>query len=383
MLGENTQRMKKGAFSMAIEKMDIAKIDTNFAKTAITETDIVWRKAHDSAFDLRGVFYDEEAGCYYRMKREIADQVSPGVKVLSRCTVGGRIRFKTNSPYITVRVKSVKLNMSWNYSLFARCGLCVYVNGVYDGYFRAGFDQWENAADDVMYYDGIYYTREKGVYDVEIYMPNYSEKLFDVEIGLKEGCELLPARPYTYNDKPVVFYGTSLTQGACVSRAGNDYTCVVSRMCDTDFINLGFSGNGRGEPLMADYLADLDPSIYVLDYDGNVRSVEELIASHMPMCRKIRAKHPTTPIILITIEALERSAEKMQMHEKREVIYNNYLTLKAEGDENIYFVDGRTLLGDEDVEAGFADLLHPNDLGYYRIAKSLKPLLLEILQKTK
>ena len=134
---------------------------------------------------------------------------------------------------------------------------------------------------------------------------------------------------------------------------------------------------------MADYLADLDPSIYVLDYDGNVRSVEELIASHMPMCRKIRAKHPTTPIILITIEALERSAEKMQMHEKREVIYNNYLTLKAEGDENIYFIDGRTLLGDEDVEAGFADLLHPNDLGYYRIAKSLKPLLLEILQKTK
>ena len=368
---------------MAIEKMDIAKIDTNFGKTAIQETDIVWRKATDSAFDLRGVFYDEEAGCFYRMKREIADQVSPGVKVLSRCTVGGRIRFRTDSPYITVRVKSVKLNMSWNYSLFARCGLCVYVNGVYDGYFRAGFDQWQNAEDDLMCYDGIYYTREKGVYDVEIYMPNYSEKIYDIEVGLKEGCELLPAKPYTYDEKPVVFYGTSLTQGACVSRAGNDYTCVVSRMCDTDFINLGFSGNGRGEPIMADYLADLDPSIYVLDYDGNVRSVEELIASHMPMCRKIRAKHPTTPIILITIEALERSAEKMQMHEKREVIYNNYLTLKAEGDENIYFIDGRTLLGDEDVEAGFADLLHPNDLGYYRIAKSLKPLLLEILQKTK
>ena len=368
---------------MAIEKMDIAKIDTNFGKTAIKETDIVWRKATDSAFDLRGVFYDEEAGCFYRMKREIADQISPGVKVLSRCTVGGRIRFRTNSPYITVRVKSVKLNMSWNYSLFARCGLCVYVNGVYDGYFRAGFDQWENAEEDIMCYDGIYYTREKGVYDVEIYMPNYSEKIYDIEVGLKEGCELLPAKPYTYNDKPVIFYGTSLTQGACVSRAGNDYTCVVSRMCDTDFINLGFSGNGRGEPIMADYLADLDPSIYVLDYDGNVRSVEALIESHMPMCRKIRAKHPTTPIILITMEALDIHDDKMQTSAKREVIYNNYLTLKAEGDENIYFVDGRTLLGDEDREAGFADLLHPNDLGYYRIAKSLKPLLLELLQKTK
>ena len=367
---------------MSVEKMNINQIDKNFAKKEIAETDIIWRKATDPAFDLRGVFYDEEAGCYYRMKREIADQVSPGVKVLARCTVGGRIRFRTNSPYITVRVKSVKLNMSWNYSLFARCGLCVYVNGVFDGFFRADFNQWENAQDDIMYYDGIYYTKEKGVYDVDIYMPNYSEKIYNVEIGLKEGCEIYPARPYTYNDKPVVFYGTSMTQGACVSRAGNDYISLLCRWCDTDFINLGFSGNGRGEPIMADYLADLDASIFVLDYDGNVRSVEDLLASHMPMYRKIRAKHPLTPIVLITMPALNGNTH-MFVKEKRELIYNNYLTMKAEGDENVYFVDGKTLLGDEDVETCFTDLLHPNDLGYYRIGKSLQPLFTEILKKTK
>lgn len=367
---------------MAIEKMDITKIDVNFAKTKNTETDVIWRKATDSAFDLRGVFYDEEAGCFYRMKKEIADKVSTGVSVLSRCTVGGRIRFRTNSPYITARVKSVKLNMSWNYSLFARCGLCVYVNGVYDGYFRAGFNQWENAENDIMCYDGIYYTREKGVYDVEIYMPNYSEKIYDVEIGLKDGAQMYPAKPYTYNDKPVVFYGTSMTQGACVSRAGNDYISLLCRWCDTDFINLGFSGNGKGEPIMADYLADLDPSIFVLDYDGNVRTVEDLEKSHMPMYRKIRAKHPTTPIVLITLPALDSNAH-MFVQQKRDLIYNNYLTMKAEGDENVYFVDGKTLLGEEDVEAGFTDLLHPNDLGYYRIGKSLQPLFTEILAKTK
>ena len=364
-----------------VEKMDIQQIDKNFAKREITETDIVWRKATDSAFDLRGVFYDEDAGCYYRMKREIADQVSPGVKVLARCTVGGRIRFRTNSPYITARVKSVKLNMSWNYSLFARCGLCVYVNGVYDGYFRAGFKQWEDAEDDIMYYDGIYYTRETGMYDVEIYMPNYSEKIFEVEIGLKEGCNLQPAKPYTY-DKPVVVYGTSMTQGACVSRAGNDYVSILCRSCDSDFINLGFSGNGKGEPIVADYLADLDPSVYILDFDGNVRTVEDLEKAHMPMYRKIRAKHPTTPIILITMPAMP-CITHMSVKEKRELIYKNYLTMKAEGDENVYYVDGRTLLGEEDVDACFTDLLHPNDLGYYRIAKSLQPLLSEILKKTK
>lgn len=365
---------------MKTEKMDIKEIDKNFAKVEITESDIIWRKAHDSAFDLRGVFYDEEAGCYYRMKREIADQVSPGVKVLARCTVGGRIRFRTNSPYITARVKSLKLNMSWNYSLFARCGLCVYVDGVYDGYIRADFKEWQNAEDDVMYYDGVYHARKTGVYDVEIYMPNYSETIYDVEIGLKDGCELLPAKPYKY-DKPVVIYGTSLTQGACVSRAGNDYTSVVSRMCDTDFINLGFSGNGRGEPIMADYLADLDASVFILDFDGNVRTEEDLIAAHMPMYRKIRAKHPTTPIIMITCEAMGAFAEKSAA--KKEIVYQNYLTAKAEGDENLYFIDGTTMYGEEDVDACFSDLLHPNDMGYYRIAKSLKPILLDALEKSK
>ena len=76
-----------------VTKMDITKIDKNFEQAKITETDVVWRKATDPAFDLRGVFYDENAGCYYRMPKDIADQVSPGVKVLARCTVGGRIRF--------------------------------------------------------------------------------------------------------------------------------------------------------------------------------------------------------------------------------------------------------------------------------------------------
>ena len=212
-------------------------------------------------------------------------------------------------------------------------------------------------------------------------MPNYSEKIYDVEIGLKESCKIYPAKPYTY-DKPVVFYGTSITQGACVSRAGNDYISLLCRYCDTDFVNLGFSGNGKGEPIMADYLADLNPSVFVLDYDGNVHTVEDLEKSHMPMYRKIRAKHPTTPIVLITMPALPSNTH-MFVQEKRDLIYNNYLTMKAEGDENVYFVDGRTLLGDDDMEAGFTDLLHPNDLGYYRIAKSLQPLFTEILKQTK
>lgn len=366
---------------MANEKMDITKLDPNFAKAKISETDIVWRKATDKAFDLRGVFFDEQAGCYYRMKREIADQVSTGVSVLSRCTVGGRVRFRTDSPYITARVKSVKLNMSWNYSLFARCGLCIYVNGVYDGNIHAEFKQWENADDDIMYYDGIYYTKEKDVYDVEIYMPNYSEKIYDVEIGVKENSNIYPAKPYKFNDKPVVFYGNSITQGGCVSRAGNDYISAVCRWLDTDFVNLGFSGNGKGEPIMAEYLASLQASVFVLDYDYNAPDLEHLRKTHMPLYRTIRQKHPQTPIIFLTAPIYYRYPELLQP--RRDLIYSNYLTAKQEGDENVYFIDGKTMIGEEHFDACVTDLVHPNDLGYYRMAKTLFPVLLHALETSK
>ena len=132
---------------------------------------------------------------------------------------------------------------------------------------------------------------------------------------------------------------------------------------------------------MADYLASLDASVFILDFDGNVRTEEDLIAAHMPMYRKIRAKHPTTPIIMITCEAMGAFAEKSAA--KKEIVYQNYLTAKAEGDENLYFIDGTTMYGEEDIDACFSDLLHPNDMGYYRIAKSLKPILLDALEKSK
>ena len=365
----------------AVEKMDINKVDPNFAKREITETDIDWKKATDKAFELRGVFYDEEAGCFYRMKKEIADQVSPGVSVLSRCMIGGRVRFKTNSPYITVRVKSIKLNMSWNYSLFARCGLCIYVNGVYEGQIHAEFKQWENADDDIMYYDGIYYSQKRSLYEVEIYLPNYSEKIFDIEIGTKPGAEILPPRPYKYNDKPVVFYGSSITQGACASRAGTDYTSVLCRWLDTDFINLGFSGNGKAEPIMAEYLANLDPSVYFLDYDYNAPNVEYLKKTHMPLYRTIRAKHPTTPIIFVSAPIYYRNPKLTKP--RREVIYQNYLAAKAEGDENVWFIDGKKMLPKKIFDSCVTDLVHPNDLGYHTMAKYAMPTLLEALEKDK
>ena len=54
--------------------------------------------------------------------------------------------------------------------------------------------------------------------------------------------------------KPVVFYGTSITQGGCASRSGMSYQAILGRQLNLDFVNLGFSGNGKGEPVVAAWL---------------------------------------------------------------------------------------------------------------------------------
>ena len=67
---------------------------------------------------------------------------------------------------------------------------------------------------------------------------------------MDEGAVIKPARPFALS-KPVVFYGTSITQGGCASRPGMSYTAIVGRKLNLDFVNQGFSGNGLGEPEVA------------------------------------------------------------------------------------------------------------------------------------
>src|SRR5437660_1058190 len=69
--------------------------------------------------------------------------------------------------------------------------------------------------------------------------------------------------------KPVVFYGTSITQGGCASRPGMSYQAIVGRQLNLDFVNLGFSGNGKGEPAVADMVAEIDASAFVVDFSQN------------------------------------------------------------------------------------------------------------------
>ena len=80
-----------------------------------------------------------------------------------------------------------------------------------------------------------------GAYHVNLPLYNGTKSL---EIGVPKDASFTPIPPRTI--KPILFYGTSITQGGCASRSGMSYQAILGRILNIDFVNLGFSGNGVG-----------------------------------------------------------------------------------------------------------------------------------------
>lgn len=355
--------------------MDIAQIDKNFALNAIQEKDVVWKNALDRPFSLHGVSYDEIAERYARMPDEIASQVSDGVRGLSTHTAGGRIRFITDSPYVAVKAVVPSGCVMSHMPINGSHGFSLYQNGKYVFRFSNVATNIVNTGNPLSAVEGIYFSPHNGGKEYELYFPLYNgvKHLF---IGTKEGYSIQDPAPYPCAKK-AVFYGSSITQGGCASHAGNDYESHLSRWLGFDFINLGFSGNGKAEPIMCDYLADMHADVYVLDYDHNAPSVAHLQATHLPLYETIRKKNPNAPIVFISRPDWDKDPN---CPARRQVIQNTYETAKARGDKKVWFIDGETLFGTDDRDACTVDNCHPNDLGFYRMAQTIRPVLAETLK---
>lgn len=343
--------------------MDIQRIDPNFqTKVVIDKTGYRFYDARE--LSLHGVFYDGE--CYRRMPKDVAEGANDGVRALSKNTSGGRVRFVTNSKRIAISA--------------AMPSICRMAHMAYSGIH--GFDMYADTGDGPRYaatflprtdIEGGYESEKKFDTDEErlitINMPLYNQ-LTALAIGIDEGAYIKPAPDYTYK-KPIVFYGSSITQGGCASRPGMSYAAILSRKLDADIINLGFSGSGRGESCVAEYIASLDMSAFVLDYDHNAPTAEHLERTHKPFFDIIRAAHPELPIIMTS-----RPKERLSEGEirRREIIRKTYLDAKAAGDRNVYFIAGEELVAGLDGE-GTVDNTHPTDLGFSSMASALYPIL--------
>lgn len=350
--------------------MKIEKIDKNFSTAGEVGGGVEWYDVKSAPFKTYGVCFDEEAGLYTRMPFEVAQRVSAGVGALCRHTCGGRIRFGTDSPFVAVKMTLDGVTRFPHMPLSGTSGVALY------GEFSDKSSRFLGSVIPPYETDGIYegslnvcvYGRPVGF---TLYLPLYNG-VKDVRIGLAEGSALFAGLDYDCK-KPVVFYGSSITQGGCASRPGADYVSVLSRILNIDVVNLGFSGSARGEKTMAEYLAALDCSVFVMDYDHNAPSAAELEKTHNAFFRIFRAAKPETPVVFISRPdckcGLGEAAARFS------VIESTYLQDKRGGDKNVYIIDGRSLFAGRDGDGCTVDGTHPTDLGFMRMAEKIAPVL--------
>lgn len=365
--------------------MKISDIDKNLKiSDGVAPESAVWFDAKAEPFKLFGIFYEEETSQYTRMPKKVYDTVSQGVALLAPYTAGGRLKFKTNSPFIGIKAVMKNVEMMGHMTLACESGFDLYAKGA-DGYdcychtfmppigMKEGYSSIYKA--DKMVNDcHINYTEE--VLEYTINFPLY-DGVQELYIALDKDAVLLEADDYR-DIKPMVFYGSSITQGGCTSRPGNAYPAMITRMFNIDHINLGFSGNCKGESTMADYLASLDMSVFICDYDHNAPTAEHLKVTLADIYAKVRKNYPTLPYIFVS--ATDAKLFPAAFNHRKEVIFEAYQNALALGDKNVYFIDGSKLFDGDGWDSCTVDGCHPNDLGFFRMAQGISKVIKEALK---
>ncbi|MEX1029349.1 MAG: SGNH/GDSL hydrolase family protein [Paenibacillaceae bacterium] len=363
------------------QQIDAIKLDRNMTIEQTQDDSLVWLSPLESPFHIAGFPWFKQEKKYRRLPSSPANPLPSAVDTLANCTAGGQIRFRTNSSILSIRVKLTGPANMYHMTVTGQCGFDCYLGDPGEQYFLSTtrFDHTQTE-----YEAQLYDWKMKREFGVTLNFPLY-QGVEEVWIGVDADAKIY-ATPAYVSDKPVVIYGTSITQGGCATRPGMAYPNILSRSIPLEFVNLGFSGNGKGEAEVARTIAGIERlSLFVLDYEANSGSVEDITATLPPFIRIIRERHSEVPILVISNirYAGDRFYPAMQqLHEgRRKVQRDTVERLRSEGDAHLHFLDGFKLLGEDNVSECTVDGSHPTDLGFLRIAHSLEPIFRELLKE--
>ena len=317
------------------------------------------------------------------MPSDVAANVSKNVDALHLCTAGGRVRFATDSPYIAIKAIMPKICHFSHMPLTGSSGFDLYVDspdGTESIYARTFVPPYRMEDG---YESKINFT-DKGMHYITINMPLYNE-VSELYIGVADGSVVKEGAPYR-DFAPIVYYGSSITQGGCASRPGNAYQAMVTRALNIDHVNLGFSSGAHGEENMMRYMAGLDMSAFVSDFDHNATN-KELADTHKKLYDVIRETYPDIPYIMLSRPDFHRILPawggRDQSTQRRHVILDTYHYAVDKGDENVYFIDGESLFRGQFEDCCTVDGCHPNDLGFSYMADAVTCVLKRCLRDGK
>ena len=360
---------------------DVEKFDPRMAlEKAVVDTNGV--KWIDGRYlPLEGKYFKDVDEFYDRLPSGVTTNVNGGVRSMKHHTSGMLFRFRTDSKSLVFHWVPYNSNLAMGH---------MPATGV------SGIDVYRQLPDGRWFYvkTGRIGDAKGGTLTLSwkpgdaclVNLPLYNGiKSFKLGIDKNAKVEALGPRKSGI-DKPVVFYGTSITHGGCCSRPGLGFVNIVGRQLDVPVCGLGFSGSGRMEFEMVDHLARIDASCYILDCLWNMNrpnpnasaAYQDMYAAgfdekdpisvvrfrYEPFIRALRAKRPNVPIIM---------AEQCDVYcngpsTKDKFVRSLYEKLIAEGWTNlVYLPKDEMYSGDGE---GTVDGCHPNDLGMMTMAKA-------------
>lgn len=339
-----------------------------------SHADVRWRDASEWGVEGRG--WDTTIRYYDRLPGRAEGLVREPVWNLSRHSAGMRVGFETDAADIHVRYKLLSDRLAMPHMpATGVSGVDLYAEDA------QGQERWVNVTRpnaqemEVAIAEGL----APGMRRYAMYLPLYNG-VEQLEIGVDASATFQPIAPRSKN--AIVFYGTSIMHGACASRPGMAIPAILGRRLELPVINLGFSGNGRMEPEMADLISELDPQAFVVDCVPNMNA-EMINERAIPLVRRLIAAHPGTPVLLVEDRAFSSTPffpRRGAAHRSnRRALRDAYDLLRDEMPNNIFYLAGDELMGSDG--EGATDGSHPSDLGMMRYADAYEPALRTMLGK--
>ncbi|NLZ59715.1 MAG: hypothetical protein GX901_03535 [Lentisphaerae bacterium] len=353
--------------------MRIEEIDKNFVPASIGDLQLHYLEVGAGSLMPRGLAWYEQDKQFCRLPQAALSSLSEGVQGLAWHTAGAQLRFKSDCLHLALQVELRGPSNMPHMPASGQSGFDLYLGSGRDKQYVKtaippyGADKFEQL---------LFSQSQAEMQEFTLNFPLYNG-VKQLRLGFSPGAELCAASPQAVKN-PVLFYGSSITQGGCASRPGNAYPQLLAQQLDFQCLNLGFSGNAKGEPRMAELIAGLDLAALVLDYDHNAPTPEHLEQTHYPFYSLIRARQPQLPIIMMSMPDVDLKLEAANV--RRYIIEQSYKKAVAEGDKNVYMIDGFKLFGKSYRDACTVDGVHPNDLGFQRMAECLQPCLARVLR---
>jgi len=339
--------------------MKIDKIDNNFQNCHNSEDETSFYSIENNKFIVHGLLWFNENNNFNRLENSI--HISENIDLLQRHPSGAYISFQTDSSKIDLRVRISQQAYMSHMSAIGQTGLDLYV--LYKDKF---IFLCTTKINEINYQINLIKDLPRENRQYRLYLPLYVE-LNELYIGIDCNASIQPIENIK-RDK-VICYGTSITQGGCVTRPGMNYPSIIGRSINYEVINFGFSGNGHLHTSIAEVISNVENLKYlIIEAEANAGAIGVLKERLELFINVILKKKPKLNIIIISHFPYSMALLKKDINNK--IASHKKFQKQISEKYNIKFIDGQKLLKrlnyDESVDG-----IHLTDLGFYFLAKEV------------